>query len=125
VVLKYSSLGLQFRDLILILSLITIVHPIAAYVLRINHVKDEREQPSEKPLSAQSKGPLSKNLITLIILSVLMIVTVIVPPINKNTPLDGARELFVCFIPGYLLQQFFSLEMMIWKWLNVWHWVWR
>jgi len=103
VVLKYSSLGLQFRDLILILSLITIVLPIAAYVLRINHVKDEREQPSEKPLSAQSKGPLSKNLITLIILSVLMIVTVIVPPINKTPLWMVPGSLFVCFIPGYLL----------------------
>ena len=103
VIIKYSSLGLQLRDLILILSLITIVLSITTYILRINHFKGESEETSEKFIPTYSNGVLSKNLLTLILLSVLMIVTVIVPPINKTPLWMVPGSLFVCFIPGYLL----------------------
>ncbi|CEL25331.1 DUF1616 domain-containing protein [Methanobacterium formicicum] len=103
VIIKYSSLGLQLRDLILILSLITIVLSITTYILRINHFKGESEETSEKFIPTYSNGLLSKNLLTLILLSVLMIVTVIVPPINKTPLWMVPGSLFVCFIPGYLL----------------------
>ena len=107
VILKYSSLGLQLRDLILTLSLITIVLSITAIILRANYSKPELEETykeaSEKSIPPLAKGTLYKNLITFTLLSLLMIITVIVPPINKTPLWMVPGSLFICFIPGYLL----------------------
>lgn len=106
VILKYSSLGLQFRDLILILSLITIVLSITAYILRVNHSKTElKEYPEtlDKFIPTHSERGMSRNLITFTLLSLLMIITVIVPPLNKTPLWMVPGCLFICFIPGYLL----------------------
>lgn len=106
-ILKYSILGLQLRDLILILSLIAIVLSITAHILRVNHFKHELEEThnenSEKLTHTTSKGLLSKNLITFTILSLLIIITVLVPPLNKTPLWMVTGSLFICFIPGYLL----------------------
>ncbi len=107
VILKYSSLGLQLRDLILTLSLITIVLSITAIILRANYSKPELEETyneaSEKSIPPLAKGALYKNLIIFTLLSLLMIITVIVPPINKTPLWMVPGSLFICFIPGYLL----------------------
>lgn len=108
VILKYSSLGLQLRDLILILSLITIVLSITANILRFNHSKPELEETykeiSEKfsPATPYKNG-MPKNLITFTTLSLLMIITVLVPPLNSTPLWMVPGSLFICFIPGYLL----------------------
>lgn len=105
VILKYSTIGLHFRDLTLILSLITVVLSITAHILRINHFKsgiDENEA-AVKETSIPSKRVLPKNLITFILLSILMIITVLVPPLNKTSLWMLPGSLFICFIPGYLL----------------------
>ncbi|MBI5458350.1 DUF1616 domain-containing protein [Methanobacterium sp.] len=105
VILKYSTIGLHFRDLTLILSLITVVLSITAHILRINHFKsgiDENEA-AVKETSIPSKLVLPKNLITFILLSILMIITVLVPPLNKTSLWMLPGSLFICFIPGYLL----------------------
>ena len=109
VILKYSSLGLQFRDLILILSLTTIVLTITTYVLRTNQFKanlgeEKHAEPvtTSEMLTFTSKGGLP-YLTALTILSLLMIITVIVPPLNKTALWMVPGSLFICFIPGYLL----------------------
>lgn len=106
VILKYSTIGLQFRDLTLILSLITVVLSITAHILRINHFKpgiEETIKPGIEETSTLSKKVLSKNLLMFILLSILMIITVLVPPLNKTALWMLPGSLFVCFIPGYLL----------------------
>ncbi|MDY9922521.1 DUF1616 domain-containing protein [Methanobacterium sp.] len=105
VILKYSTIGLHFRDLTLILSLITVVLSITAHILRINHFKSgiDENEPAVKETSIPSKLVLPKNLITFILLSILMIITVLVPPLNKTSLWMLPGSLFICFIPGYLL----------------------
>ncbi|MBI4814454.1 MAG: DUF1616 domain-containing protein [Methanobacterium sp.] len=104
VILKYSTIGLHFRDLTLILSLLTVVLSITAHILRINHFKPGiDDEPAVKETSISSKRVLPKNLITFTLLSILMIITVIVPPLNKTSLWMLPGSLFVCFIPGYLL----------------------
>ncbi len=106
VILKYSTIGLHFRDLTLILSLLTVVLSITAHILRINHFQpgiEETNKPDSKETSIPLKGVLPKNLITFTLLSILMIITVLVPPLNKTSLWMIPGSLFICFIPGYLL----------------------
>ncbi len=110
VILKYSSLGLQLRDLTLILSLITIVLLFAAYILRIKNNKpvlEEKPAPENPetttPKLSLLKQKLPKNLITFTLLSLLMIITILVPALNKTDLWMVLGSLFVCLIPGYLL----------------------
>lgn len=112
VILKYSSVGLQFRDLTLILSLITMILSFTAYILRINYSKplsggkSATSKTAEKSIPTTSlplKQTLSKNLIIFTLLSLLMLITVLVPPMNKNPLWMVPGSLFICFIPGYLL----------------------
>jgi uncharacterized membrane protein len=112
VILKYSAIGLQFRDLTLILSLITVVLSITGHILRVNQFKPELKKIDEhtakidehtaKFIPTTSKG-LPKNLIIFTLLSLLMIITVLVPLLNKTTIWMVPGSLFICFIPGYLL----------------------
>lgn len=112
VILKYSSLGLNFRDLTLILSLITIVLSIAAHILRKSQLKPglkekyATSQPDEKSIqktSSSFKQILPKNLIIFTMLGLLMIITVLIPPLNKTPVWIVPGSLFICLIPGYLL----------------------
>ncbi len=106
VILKYSSLGLQIRDLILVLSLITAILSITAYILRTNHFKaksvEDEDDEIQKPTPTKSKG-VFKSLIIFIMLSLLMMITILVPPLNKTALWMVPGSLFICFIPGYLL----------------------
>lgn len=109
VILKYSTIGLHFKDLTLILSLITVVLSITAHILRVNHFKpviEETNKPAIKSIQ-ETSTPLnrvpSKNLITYTLLSILMIITVLVPPLNKTSIWMLPGSLFICFMPGYLL----------------------
>lgn len=106
VILKISSLGLHLRDLTLILSLITVVLSITSYILRINHLKvesGETEILDEKSIPKISQGGLDKNLIIFTLLSLIMIITVLIPPLNKTPVWMVPGSLFICLIPGYLL----------------------
>nr|WP_319374372.1 DUF1616 domain-containing protein [uncultured Methanobacterium sp.] len=106
VILKYSTIGLQLRDLTLILALITVVLSITAHILRINYFKpgiEETIKPGIEETSTSLKKVLPMNLVTFIVLSILMIITVLVPPLNKTSLWMIPGSLFVCFIPGYLL----------------------
>ena len=106
VILKYSTIGLHFRDLTLILSLITVVLSITAHILRINHFKpgiEETIKPGTGETSTTLKKVLPETPVTFILLSILMIITVLVPPLNKTAIWMLPGSLFVCFIPGYLL----------------------
>ena len=109
VILKYSTIGLHFRDLTFILSLITVVLSITAHILRVNHFKpgiEETNKPAIKSIQ-ETSIPLNrvpcKVLITSTLLSILMIITVLVPPLNKTSIWMLPGSLFICFIPGYLL----------------------
>jgi len=126
VILKYSSLGLQFRDLTLILSLITILLAVTAYILRNSYFKAGIEevpvpekvakksvqqtfQPSKevvkpsKEINLPFKDVLPKNLIIFVLLSLLMLITVLIPPLNRTPIWMVPGSLFILFIPGYLL----------------------
>lgn len=109
VILKYSSLGLDLRDLTLILSLITALLSITANILRFNHLKSglgetEKITDTTTPeLPSPLRRAVPKDLVIFTLLSLLMIITVLVPPLNKTPIWILPGSLFICFIPGYLL----------------------
>jgi uncharacterized membrane protein len=106
VILKYSTIGLELRDLTLILALITVVLSITAHILRINHFKPgikKTIKPGIGETSTSLKNVLPSNILTFILLSILMIITVLVPPLDNTSLWMIPGSLFVCFIPGYLL----------------------
>lgn len=104
-VLKISPLKLHFKDLTWFLSIITASITITSYIIRFTYFKPIKE--TVKVLDKQ--GPLSfrelldVNLIIFTILCLLMIITVLVPPLNKTSAWMLPGSLFVCLIPGYLL----------------------
>jgi hypothetical protein len=101
-VLKISPLKLHFKDLTWFLSIITASITITSYIIRLTYFKPIKE--TVKVLDKQ--GPLSfrelldVNLIIFTILSLLMIITVLVPPLNKTSAWMLPGSLFVCLIPG-------------------------
>ncbi|MCC7550518.1 MAG: DUF1616 domain-containing protein [Methanobacterium sp.] len=126
VILKYSPLGLQLRDLILILSLITLLLAVTSYILRRSYLKpDLKETPVSEQVAEKSiqktfqpskevtepskeitlpfKAVLPKNIIIFTLLSLLMLITVLIPPLNKTPIWMVPGSLFILFIPGYLL----------------------
>jgi uncharacterized membrane protein len=106
VILKYSTIGLELRDLTLILALITVVLSITAHILRINYFKpgiEETIKPGIVQTSTSLKNVLPSNILTFILLSILMIITVLVPPLDSTSLWMIPGSLFVCLIPGYLL----------------------
>jgi uncharacterized membrane protein len=102
-ILKYTALGLEFKNLTFILSLITVTLSITAYILRLNRTKKIREKEKlDKYITPTSKGTTSKNLIIFTLLSLIMIICVLVPPLNKTPLWMIPGSLFICLIPGYI-----------------------
>lgn len=101
--LKISPLGLHFRDLTWFISIITALVAVTAYMMRIKHFRPKIEESAEELIPLKSHKLWDKNLIIYILLSLLMIITVLVPPLNKTPVWMVPGSLFVCLIPGYLL----------------------
>lgn len=102
-ILKISPLGLHFRNLTWFISIITALVAITAYVMRINHLRPKLEESTEELIPLKSHKLWDKNLIIYTLLSLLMIITVLIPPLNKTPVWMVPGSLFVCLIPGYLL----------------------
>lgn len=103
IMLKYFSLGLKFTNLTLILSFIAISLSVTAYILRLNHLKNLRENEKlDKYIKQHSTGTTTKNLIIFTSLSLIMIICVSVTPLNKTPLWMVPGSLFICLIPGYL-----------------------
>jgi uncharacterized membrane protein len=104
-ILKISPLGLHFKDLTWFLSIITASITITSYIIRLTHFKPTKE--TEKVLEKQAPPSFRElwdmNLIIFTLLSLLMIITVLVDPLNKTPAWMLPGSLFVCLIPGYLL----------------------
>jgi len=102
-ILKISPLGLHFKDLTWFLSI-----TITSYIIRLTHFKPikETEKVLEKQIPPSFRELWDINLIIFTLLSLLMIITVLVHPLNKTPAWMLPGSLFVCLIPGYL---FFEL----------------
>lgn len=103
VLLKVSPLGLHFRDLTWFISIITALVAITAYIMRINYLRPKIEESAEELIPLKSHKLWDKNLVIYTLLSLLMIITVLIPPLNKTPVWMVPGSLFVCLIPGYLL----------------------
>lgn len=101
--LKVSPLGLHFRDLTWFISIITALVAITAYIMRINYLRPKIEESAEELIPLKSHKLWDKNLVIYTLLSLLMIITVLIPPLNKTPVWMVPGSLFVCLIPGYLL----------------------
>lgn len=105
-ILKISPLGLHFRDLTWFLSLITALISITAYIIRIKNRRAKiqgKEKTTEKAIPIRDEKYRNKNLIMLTLLSLIMLITLLIPPLNKTPIWMFPGSLFVCLIPGYLL----------------------
>ncbi|HOI39399.1 MAG TPA: DUF1616 domain-containing protein [Methanobacterium sp.] len=103
--LKTLPLRLHFKDLTWFLSLITALLSITAIFVRITQIRqiEETEKSVQKLVPLSFRDMLDKNLIIFSLLSLILIITVLVPPLNKTPAWMLPGSLFVCLIPGYLL----------------------
>ncbi len=103
--LKIFPLRLHFKDLTWFLSLITALLSITAIFVRMTQLRqiEETEKSVKEFVPLTFRDMLDKNLIIFTLLSLLLIITVLVPPLNQTPVWMLPGSLLICLIPGYLL----------------------
>lgn len=114
VILKFSSLGLNLKLLIMVLAIITMVLSILSYIHRIYYFKSHERKveitkieklPEKKSTQKQPKIYKSSSLIDLLIIDLLSIFTIIsffIPLLNISLLHNILGGLFMLFLSGYV-----------------------